>query len=253
MKREEKKRKLVVTAYEPCADNSHRTCQEIFATVRAEGRDILTLKEAWEIFEHLGIPMNKSALARNESEVEELSEILGFPLAMKISSKDILHKTEAGGVVLEIQDEFEAKKAFKKIIKNVKAFNPSAAIEGVVMGQMVRGPEIIIGTSSDPQFGPMVMFGLGGTLVEVYKDVSFRLIPLTKIDALEMIEEIRGKAAYKGARGMPAANPDELAELIVKVADAVRLLPDIKELDINPLIVTKGGLIAVDARIMLVS
>jgi acyl-CoA synthetase (NDP forming) len=119
------------------------------------------------------------------------------------------------------------------------------------MDQMLRGAEIIIGVSSDPQFGPMLMFGIGGTMVEVYKDVTFRLIPLSKIDALEMIEEIKGKAAYQGARGMPKADSDELAELIVKVSDAVSLHPEIQELDVNPLIVTKDGIIAVDARILI--
>ncbi len=234
-----------------CNEKAHEKSKEIFKGVRADGRKLLTLNEAREIFKVLGIPMSRSALAKTEIEVETLGKKVGFPLAMKISSKDILHKTEAGGVLLEIQDEEEAKKAFRKILKNVKAFNPMARIEGVVLDQMVRGPEIIIGVSFDPQFGPMVMFGLGGTLVEVYRDVTFRLIPLTKIDALEMLDEIRGKAAYRGARGMPAADPTELAELLVNISEAVRMLPEIKELDINPLIVTKSGLVAVDARILL--
>jgi len=249
--REERRKKLLKSSQKTNDSHSHTKCDAIFQKVRADGRLLLTLNEAREIFELLGIPMSKSRLVKTKEDALKYGSEVGFPLAMKISSKDIIHKTEAGGVILEVQDSEEAKKAFNKIIKNVKAYKPEAKIEGVVLDQMVRGSEIIIGVSSDPQFGPMVMFGLGGTLVEVYKDVTFRLIPLTKIDALEMIEEVKGKAAYQGARGMPPADPDELAELIVKVAEAVRLHPDIKELDINPLIVTKDGLVAVDARILI--
>ena len=249
--REERRKDLLKSSPKPGDPHSHAKCDAIFQKVRADGRRLLTLNEAREIFELLGIPMNKSRLVKTEEEAVKYGPEVVFPLAMKISSKDIVHKTEAGGVVLEVQDPEEAKKAFNKIIKNVKAYEPEAKIEGVVLDQMVRGPEIIIGVSSDPQFGPMIMFGIGGTMVEVYKDVTFRLIPLTKIDALEMIEEVKGKAAYQGARGMPAADPNELTGLIVKVSEAVRLHPKIKELDINPLIVTKDGLVAVDARILI--
>jgi acetyl coenzyme A synthetase (ADP forming)-like protein len=231
--------------------HSHKRCEEIFKKVRIEGRRLLTLNEAREIFELLGLPMSKSRIATSEEEAVRFCEELGFPLAMKISSKDIVHKTEAGGVKLNVTDTDEAKKAFRTIIKNVRNFQPDARVEGVVIDQMVSGSETIIGVSSDPQFGPMVMFGLGGTMVEVYKDVTFRLIPLTKIDALEMLEEIKGKASYQGARGQPAADPDELAELIVRVSEAVSMHPDIQELDANPLIVSKDGLVAVDARILI--
>jgi acetyltransferase len=251
LEREAKRRKLALTQPISKDSGSHEKCKELFNIVKAEGRQLLTLNEARHIFELFDIPMSRSEMVKTEEEVASYGSELGFPLAMKISSKDIVHKTEAGGVKLEIADPEEAKRAFKQIMKSVKNYNPDAKIEGVVMDQMLRGSEIIIGASWDPQFGPMVMFGLGGTLVEVYRDVTFRLIPLTKIDALEMIDEIKGKAAYQGARGMPKADPDELAELIVKVSEAVRLHPEIKELDINPLIVTKEGIIAVDARILI--
>ncbi len=249
--RELRRKKLLEGTPKPSKPHSHAKCDAIFQKVRFDGRQLLTLNEARGIFELLDIPMSRSKLVKTEEEAIRYSSEIDFPLAMKISSKDIIHKTEAGGVILEIQDPEEARNAFKKIIRNVKAYKPEANIEGVVMDQMVRGPEVIIGVSSDPQFGPMVMFGLGGTLVEVYKDVTFRLIPLTKIDALEMLEEVKGKAAYQGARGMPAADPEKLAELIVSISEAVRLHPDIQELDINPLIVTKDGLLAVDARILI--
>jgi acetyltransferase len=251
LEREEARKIYKGCESEVCSDEVFKKCDQIFQKVRTDGRNILTLNEARLIFEHWGIPMSRSALATTEKEAAELGAKVGFPLAMKISSKDILHKTEVGGVLLEIQDPEGAMRAYNKIISNVKFHKPDARIEGVVLDQMVRGAEVIIGVSIDPQFGPMVMFGLGGTMVEVYKDVSFRLIPLTKIDALEMIEEIDGKAAYQGARGKPAADPNELAELIVKVSEAVKMHPGIKEIDINPLIVTEEGLIAVDARIML--
>jgi acetyltransferase len=251
LEREEKRKKLLETQADVLDEQSSEKCEDIFKKVRSDGRTLLTLNEAREIFELLGIPMSKSALATSEDEAAKFGDELGYPLALKISSKDIVHKTEAGGVKLEIGDSEEVRKTYNKIISNVKNFNPDARIEGVVLDQMIRGPEVIIGVSSDPQFGPMVMFGIGGTMVEVYKDITFRLIPLTKIDALEMIDEIKGKAAYQGARGMPAADPDELAELIVKVSEAVRIHPDIQELDINPLIVSKDGLISVDARILI--
>jgi acyl-CoA synthetase (NDP forming) len=251
LKREALRESLPVpikTADDACPS---KVCSEIFNRVRDEGRTLLTLREAREVFEAFEIPLNRWGMAASEDETEAVGSEIGFPVAMKISSKDIVHKTEAGGVMLNIHDAAEAKAAYEQIIKNVKAYNPDAKIEGVEISQMIKGPEIIIGVSSDPQFGQMVMFGLGGTMVEVYRDVSFRLIPLMEIDAMEMIHEIRGKHKFMGARGGPAADLTEMAKLIVKVADAVRLHPDIAELDINPLVVTEKGLIAIDSRILI--
>jgi len=226
-------------------------CREIFRSVRESGRNLLTLNEARKAFESFGIPMNPSGLATNEKEAARIGKELGFPVAMKISSPDVVHKTDVGGVMVDVRNPQEARAAFGKILDNVRSHMPDARIEGVVIDAMVRGPELIIGVTSDPQFGPMVMFGLGGIMVEAARDVSFRLVPLTHADAWSMTQEIRGKLVFMGARGMPKANLDELADLIVKVSEAVQTYPEIAELDINPLVVTENSLLAVDARVLI--
>ncbi len=211
----------------------------------------LDLEESREIMELAGIPFNKAGLAATEEDAVKLAGEIGYPLVMKIVSPQVIHKTDVGGVKVGMSSEQEVVKAFSEILESVKSHKPDAEIVGIMMEEMVKGSEFIIGTTNDSQFGPMIMFGVGGVYVEVYKDVSFRLIPITKPDALEMLTELKGRSILEGVRGMPKADPDQLAEILMNVSKLVAENELIAEMDINPLMVTKRGAIAVDARIIL--
>jgi acyl-CoA synthetase (NDP forming) len=225
--------------------------REIIDAALAEGRRVLDVNESREVFMALGVPMNKSALAADRDEARKAASGIGYPVVMKIVSPDIVHKTEVGGVKVGLTDEPEVGRAHDAMMASVKAKRPDARVKGVVIEEMVKGTELIIGSSCDAQFGRMLMFGMGGVFVEIYKDVSFRLVPISAFDAHEMIEEIRGKAIFEGARGFPKADKDGLAKILVDISSGIGRYPDIEELDINPLMVTEKGLVAVDARVIL--
>ncbi len=225
--------------------------QELIKKAQKDGRTLLTLDESRTVLEEVGLPLTKMSFASSAVEAGKLAAVMGFPLAMKISSPDVVHKSDVGGVILNINDEFEAQEAFEQIVMNVDKNAPGAQIDGVVIDEMVKGPELIIGLTIDPQFGPMVMFGIGGTLVEVYHDVTFRLVPLTERDALEMMEEIKGQGVLDGARKMPAVDRKELAKIILGVASVFEKFPQVSQVDVNPLVITKDGLKSVDARVVL--
>jgi len=177
---------------------------------------------------------------------------MGFPVVLKIVSPDIIHKSDAGGVKLDLKNSAQAGRAYGEILSSIRQKYPKAKIDGISVQKMARpGVEVIIGMSKDPQFGPVLMFGLGGILVEVLKDVSFRLVPVTKRDATEMIKEIKGYPLLEGYRGQEPANIPFLEELIVKVSQFIEKNPQIKELDLNPIFAYKDGALAVDARIIL--
>jgi acetate---CoA ligase (ADP-forming) subunit beta len=199
-----------------------------------------------------GIPVVETRLARTRAEAVALTKEIGYPAATKIVSPDAIHKTDVGGVKLNIKNATQAGQAYSDILTSVKQHVPKAKIEGVSVQRMAApGVEIIIGMTIDPQFGPVLMFGLGGIFVEVLKDVSFRLVPVARVDAAEMIQEIRGKALLEGYRGQPPVNLPALERLIVKVSDFIVKNPDVKELDLNPLIATERNIVAVDARMVL--
>ena len=177
---------------------------------------------------------------------------MGFPVALKIASPDIVHKSDSGGVRLSLNNASEVRAAYREIMDGVQKKNPLASIQGVSVQKMAKpGTEVIVGTSKDPQFGPVIMFGLGGIFVEVLKDVSFRIIPLGQKDALEMIEEIKGYPLLQGYRGKESVDIPALTEIILKISRVIEEHPEIKELEINPIIAYKKGAIAVDARIIL--
>lgn len=179
---------------------------------------------------------------------------IGFPVALKLISPDLLHKTEVGGVLLDVRDADAARAGFETIMARARAAQPHARLRGVLIQQMVRGgQEVIIGVQRDPTFGPLVMFGLGGILVEVLADVSFRLAPLTQQDAEEMIGEVRGARLLDGVRGQPPADRAALVEALVRVGQMAVDHPQISELDINPLLVMPAGqgVVAADARVIL--
>jgi acyl-CoA synthetase (NDP forming) len=228
------------------------TKAEILGKARQEKRTLLTEIESKELLKAAKIPVVETKLATSKTEAMELAKKMGFPVVMKIVSPDVVHKSDAGGVKLNIQNATQAGKAYSEILASIKKHYPKAKIVGITVQKMAKqGIEVIIVMTKDAQFGPVIMFGLGGILVEVLKDVSFRIVPMTKRDAAEMITEIKGFPILKGYRGQDPADVPYLEELIVKVSDFVDKNPEIKELDLNPVFAYKSGALAVDARIIL--
>jgi len=224
----------------------------ILDKVKTERRTVLTEFESKKLLERAGIPVVETRLVRTKQETISVSKGLGFPVVLKIASPDIVHKSDSGGVRLGIANATQASRAYSEIMSSIKQRYPSAIIHGLTVQKMARpGIEVIVGMSKDPQFGPVLMFGLGGILVELLKDVSFRIVPITKRDAAEMIREIKGYPLLKGYRGQEPANIDMLEDLIVRVSRFVEQTPEIKELDLNPIFAYKDRVVAVDARIIL--
>ena len=200
--------------------------------------------------------MLKSRLVRAETELEAALEEVGFPVAMKVDSPDIIHKFDAGGVRLKIKALDQAKAAYREILENAKKFKPDAKIKGILVEKMARGGvEVILGANRDPKFGPICMFGLGGTFVEALKDVSFRLAPMWEVSAEIMIRSIKTYEVLKGMRGNPASDIDAIKDCVLRLSQMVSDNPEIAELDINPLIVYPEGegCVAADSRILLKS
>lgn len=219
--------------------------------IKQQNRTILTYEESREVMRKANIPLNKMAVAKNTKECKERAKEIGYPVVLKIISEDVIHKSDAGGVKVGIRTEEQLVESYNDMMESIKEHYPEAKIEGVSIEEMVSGVEIIIGQTTDPQFGKMIAFGIGGVFVEVYKDVSFRLIPITKEDVEEMVDEIKGKKMLHGFRGQPAIDIDELSELMLNISNLVYKNPIIKEIDLNPLMVTKKGIKAIDARIIL--
>ena len=224
----------------------------IFDKVRKEGRSILTEFESKKILKQVGISVVEARLAKNQKEVVSMSRKTGFPVVLKIISPDVVHKTDSGGVKLSLKNVSEVKKAYHEILEAVGKQYPDAVTHGVSVQKMVRpGTEVIVGTSKDPQFGPVIMFGLGGIFVEILKDVSFRIVPVNRKDAQEMTEEIKGYALLRGYRGKEPANIPALVEIILRVSNFIHENPQIKELELNPVFAYEDRALAVDARIIL--
>lgn len=225
---------------------------EIIEKVRTENRKYLMEHEAKKICEAYGIPITKFKVAKNIKEAIKFANEIGYPVVFKIISPDIIHKTDVGGVILDIKNDEEAEKAYKQIIKNVKKKAPNARIHGIFVQEMApEGTEVIVGALKDPQFGPTLMFGLGGIFVEILKDVTFRIAPLTKDEAKEMIKEIRGYPLLKGYRGKPPADEEAIIDIILKVSKLVMDYQQISQLDLNPIFVYEKGAKVIDARIIL--
>jgi acetyl-CoA synthetase (ADP-forming) len=224
----------------------------IFDQVKKEGRSILTEFESKKILKQAGIPVVETKLAKTQKEAVSLSQKIGFPVVLKIVSPDVIHKSDSGGVKLSLNNVTEVKKAYDEILKKVKKQYPDAVIHGVSVQKMIQpGTEVIVGTSKDPQFGPVIMFGLGGIFVELLKDVSFRVIPVEQRDAQEMIKEIKGYPLLQGYRGKEPANISVLVEIILKISKLIEENLQIKELELNPIFAYRNKAIAVDARIIL--
>lgn len=205
-----------------------------------------------DLLKKAGVNVVETFLARNRDEAIKIADRLGYPVVMKIVSSQIIHKTDVGGVRLNISDAVQVGKTFDDIIRVVNDKLPEAKIEGISIQKMVKpGLELVIGMTKDPQFGPMLMFGIGGIFVEILKDVSFRIVPLSREDARNMIREIKGYRLLEGFRGQPAVDINNLEELLLKLSKFVETNPEIREMDINPLIANEDSLTAVDARILL--
>ncbi len=211
-------------------------------------------KEANELLQCYGFPVLKSILLKDVSDVDEAAEEILFPVAMKISSPDVVHKFDAGGVRLKVKTKEEAREAFCEIIENVKKFKAAAKIDGVIIERMAKGGvEVILGAARDAKFGPLCMFGLGGTFVEAMKDVTFRLAPMWEISAEIMVRTIKAYRILKGVRGAPPCDIDSIRDCILRLSQMVSGHPEIAELDINPLIVYPEGegCVVADSRILL--
>ena len=227
------------------------TFESVLGEARAEGRTLLNEVEAKQILRDAGIAATAATLATSAAEARQQADAMGYPVVLKVVSPDIAHKSDVGGVKLNLADGGAVAAAFDEIMANAKKAEPNARIKGVAVQQMAKqGTEVIVGMTTDPQFGPVMMFGLGGIMVEVLKDVSFRLVPLTDKDAGQMIGEIKGKPILDGVRGQPAADLAALRATMVKVSELVERHPEIRELDLNPVFAYPDGALAVDARIV---
>jgi acetyltransferase len=226
----------------------------IIKNVRKDNRIQMLEDEAKEVFKLCGLEVPPFGLVQSKEDAVEMAKKVGFPVVMKIVSEDIIHKSEAGGVMLGIKDIIHVEEAFDTIMLNAKAYKKDARIKGILVSNMApKSTEVIIGVSKDPTFGPTVMFGLGGIYVEIIKDVVFRVAPFPKDEALHMIDEIKSKEMLYGARGQKPADIDALSDTIYIISQLVSQIDDIKELDINPLFAMHDGAVVVDARITLTS
>lgn len=225
---------------------------KIFDHVRSEGRSNLLEEEGYEVLHAYGFQTPKSYLAKTEDECAEAARNIGFPLVMKIVSPQIIHKSDAGGVKIGLSSEQEVRKGYNDIIRNVRKHNKDSVIKGILVQEMVKsGKETIIGAKRDPLFGPLLMFGLGGIYVEVLKDVTFRIAPVTEKDTREMIESIKSVKLLKGARGEKPSDLQALAQNLQRLSQLVTDFPEVEEFDMNPLLVFEegSGTRAVDVRI----
>ncbi len=224
----------------------------ILNEARKEGRKYLLEPEAKTICMEYEIPVTIFKVARNEAEAVQFAREIGFPIVLKIVSPDVVHKFDVGGLILNLNSETEVRTAYNEILENVKKHKPNARILGMFVQEMApQSTEVIVGTTKDPQFGPALMFGLGGIFVEVLKDVTFRIAPISESDAKEMITEVKAYPILKGYRGQPPADIDAIVKILLNTSRLVVENQEIKELDLNPIMVYEKGAKTVDARIIL--
>jgi acyl-CoA synthetase (NDP forming) len=225
---------------------------EIIDKAKSEGRSILTEVESKQILAEAGIPIARAQLAATREEAVAVARQIGLPVVLKIVSPDISHKSDVGGVKLNLGSQEEVAAAFDEIVAAARRAQPGATILGVSVQKMARpGVEVIMGMTKDPQFGPVLMFGLGGVFVEVLKDVAFRIVPLEPRDARQMIRDIQGFPVLEGFRGQEPADLAALEDMLMRLSAFVEGHPEIQELDLNPIFAYKDGALAVDARIVL--
>jgi acyl-CoA synthetase (NDP forming) len=225
---------------------------KIISQARREGRKALLETEAKAICMEYAIPVTTFKLAKSEEEAVEFAGQIGFPAVLKIVSPDIIHKSDAGGVIVNLKSAVEVRNAYGKILENAKKYDVAAKIVGVLVQEMApQSTEIIVGAIKDPQFGQTLMFGLGGIFVELLNDVTFRVAPITQEDAKEMVTEIKAYPLLKGYRNTPPADIAAIINVLLNTSKLVMDYSEIKELDLNPIMVYEKGAKTVDARIIL--
>ena len=225
---------------------------DLVKQAQTEKRTLLSEIESKNILSEVGINTTETFLAQSSEEAKGKASEIGYPVALKIVASGISHKSDVGGVILNVQNNEEVANAYDSILSNIQNTHPHAKIEGVSVQKMAEaGTEVIIGMTLDQQFGPVIMFGLGGILVEVLNDVSFRLAPLEEKDAIEMVDEIAARPILNGVRGQEPCNLKELYKMLLQISVFVTDHPEIKEVDLNPIIVNSKKAVAVDARIIL--
>lgn len=231
---------------------TQQEAKKIITDAAQSGRKSLLEPEALGILKTWEIPVPEYAIIKNADELESAANKIGYPVALKVVSPDILHKTEAGGVKTGLRNEQEVKDSFNEMLFDLSDDYATAKIEGFLIESMAdKGTEVIVGGVRDAQFGPAMMFGVGGITVELLKDVSFRLSPVTKEECIEMIKEIKAYPLLSGYRGAASSDIEAIANIIIKVGDIMNEIEEIKEMEINPLIVYPKGVMAVDARVVL--
>lgn len=227
---------------------------EIIEKAKKEGRKKLLEHEAYEVLRAYGLPVPKAGLATSSEEAVKLAEQIGFPVVLKIVSPDIVHKSDVGGVKVGLKSPEEVKNAYNAIISSVSEKAPDAKVTGILVQEMVpEGVEVIVGATRDPTFGPVLLFGLGGIFVEVLKDVSFRIAPVTKYDAESMLKEIRAAKILEGYRGTPPRDKEALVDIIMKLSKFMEEQESVTDVDLNPIMTFeegKGAKIA-DARVLI--
>jgi acetyl-CoA synthetase (ADP-forming) len=232
--------------------NVLKETSRLFSQARKEGRKSLLETEAKAVCIEYGIPVTKFELAKSEAQAVKFAEKIGYPVVLKIVSPDVVHKSDVGGVAVNLKDSKSVREAYRQILKNVKKHNAKAKIVGVLVQEMApQSTEVIVGVTKDPQFGPAIMFGLGGIFVEVLKDVTFRIAPITKDEAREMITEVKAYPLLKGYRNSPPADIAAIVGILLKTSKLAMEHQEIKELDLNPVMVYEKGAKTVDARIIL--
>ncbi|AXH99169.1 CoA-binding protein [Sporosarcina sp. PTS2304] len=212
----------------------------------------LSESQSSDVLSTYGIRTTKRVIAKTEDHAVEVAQSIGYPVVLKVDSPDIPHKTEVNGIRLNVQNEADVRKAFQEIMKSAKEHCPTADIHGISVQEMLpEGVEVIVGVTNDPTFGPVLMFGLGGVFVEVFKDVSFRVAPITRQDAVDMMEELKGNQLLAGVRNKHAVDTEAIIDVLLKVSALVQDYADeIQEIDINPLLVYEQGIVAADALII---
>ena len=224
----------------------------IFDEARKKGRNFLLEPEAKAVCTEYGIPITAFRVAKTEEEALKFADDIGYPLVLKIVSPDVIHKSDVGGVVINLKTPEEVRRAYRKILANVRKHKADAEIIGILVQEMApKSTEVIIGATKDPQFGPALMFGLGGVFVEILEDITFRIAPITERDAREMITEVKAYPLLKGYRGQPPADIEAIINILLNTSRLVMNHPEIKELDLNPIMVYEKGAKTVDARIIL--
>jgi 4-hydroxybutyryl-CoA synthetase (ADP-forming) len=216
--------------------------KDVISSVYEQGRTNLLEDEGYAVLQAYGFPVPKSMLVNNEDDAVKSAIEIGYPVVMKISSKDIIHKSESGGVKVGLKNTDDVRNAYNSIMSSVKNYNPNARIEGVLIQEMVtNSKELILGAKQDKLFGPLLMFGLGGIYVEILKDVNFRLAPISESEAREMVDSIKTISLLKGARGEKSSDIPSVVDCLLRLSQLITDFPEIEEFDINPLLVLEEG------------